>query len=37
MLIFLIFNSEYKDQQLLFKIQTIVKSYHKIVFLKILK
>ena len=40
-LIFLIFKGQYKDQKLLFKIQTIVKSYHKLqellAFLKILK
>ena len=29
-LIFLIFKAQCKDQQLLFKIQTIVKSYHKL-------
>ena len=40
-LIFLIIKDRYKDQELLFKIQAIVKSYHKLqellVFLKILK
>ena len=38
---FLIFKGQYKDQELSFKIQAIVKSYHKLqellVFLKILK
>ena len=40
-LIFLIFKGQYKDRQLLFKTQTIVKGYHKLqellAFLKILK
>ena len=40
-MIFLIFKGQYKDQQLIFEIETIVKSYHKLqellVFIKILK